>query len=61
MFAIQGGPRKSKLGFIDVNGLSGPNREVQCATGTTMDVTNPNYSGCSVDNRTIGDIYPIIY
>ena len=46
------------LGFIDVNGLALPNTEVKCTTGTlSKDVSEP----CTVDNKDITDIFPVIY
>ena len=48
---------KKCFGFIDVNGLKGPNREVTCdETGTAA----ANASGvCTVKSPT--DIYPVVY
>lgn len=48
-------------GFIDVNGATGPNREVQCAGKKTMALSEENYEECTVDNNSIGDIFPIYY
>lgn len=45
-------------GFIDVNGLSLPNEETKCSTGThSKDVDLP----CTVKNRDIKDVYPIVF
>ena len=41
------------LGFIDVNGLKGPNKMVTCTDGST------NAEDCEVKNPT--DIYPVVY
>ena len=40
-------------GFIDVNGLKGPNKMVTCTDGTT------NSADCEVKNPT--DIYPVVF
>ena len=48
------------IGFIDVNGVSLPNKEVTCADGTsTLDV----YTPCTLKTTgsKIGDIYPIVF
>ena len=44
------------VGYIDVNGKALPNKEVQCSNTTTA-VSNDI---CIVDNKTMGDIFPII-
>ena len=41
------------LGFIDVNGLKGPNKMVTCTDGST------NAEDCEVKNPT--DIYPVVF
>ena len=48
------------IGFIDVNGVSLPNKEVTCADGTSsLDV----YTPCTLKTTgsKIGDIYPIVF
>lgn len=47
------------LGFIDVNGPNGPNKEVGCSDGieTTTEVENP----CIVKDKDITDIFPIAF
>ena len=51
---------KNCIGFIDVNGVSLPNREVTCADGTSsLDV----YTPCTLKTTgsKIGDVYPIVF
>lgn len=52
---------KKCMGFIDVNGVTAPNREVACATGTTttLDPSTPCALGTS--GATIGDVYPVVF
>lgn len=54
-----------RYGFIDVNGLSLPNQEVNCSDGTVKDVQFKSYSdfNCVVPNKpsNMTDIYPIIF
>lgn len=45
-------------GFIDVNGVSLPNEEVKCSTGTTS--TNFN-AHCIVKTKDIKDVYPVVF
>ena len=48
------------IGFIDVNGVSLPNKEVTCADGTSsLDV----YTPCTLKTTgsKIGDVYPIVF
>ena len=47
------------LGFIDVNGPNGPNKEVECSDGveTTNEVENP----CVVKTKDITDMFPIAF
>ena len=45
-------------GFIDVNGLSLPNTEVKCSTGTiSRDVDEP----CTVKNKDLTDVFPVVF
>ena len=51
---------KNCIGFIDVNGVSLPNKEVTCADGTSsLDV----YTPCTLKTTgsKIGDVYPIVF
>lgn len=50
-------------GYIDVNGLSKPNRISLCQDGTVKLVGSADYSSCVVPNKTqnMGDIYPFYY
>ena len=51
---------KNCIGFIDVNGVSLPNKEVTCADGTSsLDV----YTACTLKTTgsKIGDVYPIVF
>ena len=52
------GRLKNCLGFIDVNGVNPPNKEVQCADGDTVISTN---TVCKVTNGSMGDIFPIVF
>ena len=46
------------LGFVDVNGSQFPNKEVKCfEEDTELSV----YSTCKVTNRSMGDIFPIVF
>ena len=46
------------LGFIDVNGSQFPNKEIKCSEGDTELSVN---STCKVTNRSMGDIFPIVF
>ena len=46
------------IGFIDVNGTTSPNKEVQCAEGTTTISANTT---CKVTNGSMGDIFPVVF
>ena len=46
------------IGFIDVNGPTPPNKEVQCAEGTTTISANTT---CKVTNGSMGDIFPVVF
>lgn len=48
----------SCTGFIDVNGISKPNKEVKCSIGTTS--TNLD-TDCIVKDSDVTDIFPIIF
>lgn len=47
------------LGFIDVNGVNLPNREVGCTDGreTNYDIESP----CKVDTKAVTDIFPVVF
>lgn len=45
---------KKCLGYIDVNGIKGPNKAVACDSGS-----NTNSKPCTVTNPT--DIYPVVF
>lgn len=48
------------LGFIDVNGVNTPNREVTCASGTaTLNPKTP--CGLATTGSALGDVYPIVF
>lgn len=55
---ITNGKLVNCLGFVDVNGPNPPNREVQCAEGTTSLSVNTT---CKVTNASMGDIFPIVF
>lgn len=55
---IIAGDSNDCTGFIDVNGLNGPNKEVECTTGRiSVDLNEP----CVVKGRDVTDIYPFIF
>mgnify|MGYP006886755344 CR=1 FL=1 len=43
------------IGFIDVNGTSGPNKEVRCSVGDNSLSKND----CIVKNKDVTDIFPV--
>ncbi|MBQ8459630.1 type II secretion system protein [bacterium] len=49
-------------GFIDVNGISLPNKEVSCSSGETKTIWNEDYEECVVKNNAndMTDIFPIV-
>lgn len=49
-----GATAKPCYGFIDVNGIKAPNKEVKCDEGTGADDSN-----CVIKNPT--DIYPVVF
>ncbi|MBQ8460657.1 type II secretion system protein [bacterium] len=51
----------SCVGYIDVNGTTLPNKEVQCSNGDTKDVFDANYQDCVVKNRDITDRFPVVF
>ena len=55
---ITSGQLANCLGFIDVNGPTPPNKEVQCAEGTTTLSVNTT---CKVTNGSMGDIFPVVF
>ncbi len=57
---VQGTTLKHCVGFIDVNGVSLPNREVRCKTGENKVDAG---SHCIVDNNAnrLLDVYPIVF
>ena len=55
---LSSGNLNNCVGFVDINGLSLPNREVSCAS------SNPKISHgetCIVQTSPIGDVFPIIF
>ena len=48
----------SCTGFIDVNGLSLPNEETKCSTGTTSKDVDVD---CIVKTKDIKDIFPVVF
>lgn len=46
------------LGFIDVNGVQAPNKEVECSSGTT---TFGNSTCALTSGANIGDVYPVLF
>lgn len=55
---ITDGKLANCLGFIDVNGPTPPNKEVQCSEGDTVLSVNTT---CKVTNGSMGDIFPIVF
>jgi len=53
------------IGYIDVNGFSGPNREIECVGGRKKYSWEDNYDGrtatCEVERTTNADTFPIAY
>ena len=51
---------KDCIGYIDVNGLSGPNKEVTCADGTAT--LSPDAT-CTVPNNSanLTDVFPVVF
>ena len=47
------------VGFIDVNGATGPNTVVKCDTGTQEGGTGD--TACTVDTSGVTDIYPVYF
>lgn len=58
--SVSGGGLKNCVGFVDVNGVTPPNREVTCANGTAT--LNPK-TPCALANTgsALGDVYPIVF
>ena len=58
--STKGSENNKCIGFIDVNGATGPNRVVTCTSGkeggTGADATN---GACQVDSSGVTDIYPV--
>ncbi len=56
---IKTGALKNCVGFIDVNGVTLPNKEVNCGVAPTADVQTP----CSVKNSAnqMTDVFPIVF
>ncbi len=56
-------PHFNCRGFIDVNGVTLPNKEVQCSTGYASGSVNQDYYTCIVRNNAtdMTDIFPIIF
>ena len=50
--AADGATAKACFGYIDVNGIKAPNKEVKCDSGTGADDSN-----CTIKNPT--DVYPV--
>ena len=55
------GSLASCLGFIDVNGVTSPNREVECATANTTALTPETPCQLGTTGASIGDVYPIVF
>ena len=55
--STKGSENNKCIGFIDVNGATGPNRVVTCDTGTEEGGTGDK--ACTVDSSGVTDIYPV--
>jgi len=49
------------IGFIDVNGVTPPNKVVSCGSGTTAKRTADNACGVPKDAAHTTDIYPVLF
>lgn len=49
------------LGYIDVNGITRPNKEVSCSDGKTTSFTPDKPCTVKKDKRFFTDVYPIVY
>ena len=60
---ISEGVLKDCTGFIDVNGVTLPNKEVSCGTGATNTATRKVQEPCTVKNDAnhMTDIFPIVF
>lgn len=58
-----GGVLENCVGFIDVNGVTLPNREVNCGTGAAGTATTNVQTPCAVKNDAnhMTDIFPIVF
>jgi len=54
------GSLKNCLGFIDVNGVTPPNKEVTCADGTAA-LTPNTPCALATTGSALGDVYPIVF
>jgi type II secretory pathway pseudopilin PulG len=49
-------------GFIDINGRTGPNKEVVCENEKdTKKIFDENYKSCKISSKSLGDIVPVIF
>lgn len=48
-------------GFIDVNGVAGPNQEIVCENLDDTSILSEYASSCKVSNSSIGDIIPVAF
>ena len=60
---ISTGVLKDCTGFIDVNGVTLPNKEVSCGTGATNTATQKVQTPCTVKNDAnhMTDVFPIVF
>lgn len=60
---VLGGILKDCVGFIDVNGVTLPNKEVACGTGATFTATKNVDVPCTVKNDAnhMTDVFPIVF
>lgn len=48
-------------GYIDTNGVAGPNQVVTCADGSSKFTSDDNFESCDVQRNTNADIFPITF
>ena len=49
------------IGFIDVNGMAGPHREITCEGGGKRYLWQDDQATCTVERSTNADIFPIVF
>ena len=49
------------LGYIDVNGADGPNREVSCSNGVTTEFKPDTPCVVNNDSNSLSDVFPVVF